>query len=141
MTITESVHAIMSRSELVVDLFYVKYLDRYPELRDYFEGVEMDQQAVLLTMALTVTQQFYTHRYPAAEQYLFVLGQKHHLRQIPRSLYGEWRDCLLDALQQSLPDDWNGTLEREWTEAINLATEIMHRGYDDDLVAQDSVWL
>ena len=137
MTIAESIHSILSRPELVTDLFYVKYLDRYPDLRAYFEGVEMQHQAVLLKMALTVTQQYYEHRYPAAEQYLFVLGQKHHLRQVPKSLYADWRDCLLDTFQQFLGDDWDAPLEREWTEAINLATDVMHRGYQDELVAAE----
>ena len=121
-------------TELVTDLFYIKYLERYPELRDYFAAVDMNHQAVMLKMALTVTQQYYEHRYPAAEQYLFVLGQKHHLRQVPQSLYAEWRDCMLDTLQQFLADHWNATLEREWTEAINLATDVMHRGYDGELI-------
>lgn len=134
MTIAESMHAILSRPELVTDLFYVKYLDRYPDLREYFDGVDLQQQAVLLKMALTVTQQYYEHRYPAAEQYLLVLGRKHHLRHVPKSLYADWRDCLLDTFQQFLCDNWDAALEREWTDAINMATDIMHRGYDDEPV-------
>ncbi len=135
MQISESIQQIVSHEGLVTDLFYIKYLDRYPELRKYFEGVEMQQQAVLLKMALTVIQQYYDHRFPAAEQYLLVLGSKHDRRGIPRQLYSDWRDCMLDTLEQFHGNRWSAELEDDWTQAIHLATEVMLRGYDQQAIA------
>lgn len=125
----ESVHVLLAREQLVTDLFYVKYLARYPELEEYFAGVDMDHQAVMLRMALSVIHQYDAHRYPAAEQYLLVLGYKHAVRNIPPDLYPEWRDCLLDTLEQALGDEWSEDLEQEWTRAIEAAAEVMLRGY------------
>jgi hemoglobin-like flavoprotein len=127
----ESLHLLLNREQVVTDLFYIKYLGRYPELEEHFVGVDMDQQAVLLRMALSVIHQYHEHRYPAAEQYLLVLGRKHARRAIPLELYPEWRDCMLDTLEQMLGDDWSDELEAEWTEAIEAAIEVIQQGYTD----------
>jgi hemoglobin-like flavoprotein len=127
----ESLHLLLTREQVVTDLFYIKYLSRYPELAEHFIGVDMDQQAVLLRMALSVVHQYEEHRYLAAEQYLLVLGRKHARRNIPQDLYPEWRDCMLDTLEQVHGDDWSGGLEAEWTAAIETAIEVIRRGYSD----------
>jgi hemoglobin-like flavoprotein len=127
----ESLHLLLAREQVVTDLFYIKYLGRYPELAAHFEGVDMDYQAVLLRMALSVIHQYQEHHYPAAEQYLLVLGRKHARRSIPQDLYSEWRDCMLDTLEQVLGDNWSDDLEAEWTEAIDTAIEVIQRGYAD----------
>lgn len=125
----ESLHLLLTREQVVTDLFYIKYLGRYPELEEHFVGIDMDHQAVLLRMALSVIHQYHQHRYPAAEQYLLVLGRKHAVRNIPVDLYPEWRDCLLDTLEQALGEDWSEDLEQEWSDAIEAATAVMKRGY------------
>lgn len=127
----ESLHLLLAREQVVTDLFYVKYLGRYPELEEHFVDVDMDQQAVLLRMALSVIHQYHEHRYPAAEQYLLVLGRKHARRGIPLELYPEWRDCMLDTLEQVHGNDWSDELEAEWTEAIETAIEVIRQGYTD----------
>ncbi|MCA9023856.1 MAG: hypothetical protein KDA86_01460 [Planctomycetaceae bacterium] len=131
MKIAESIHRILSREDLVTDLFYLTYFERYPDLKQQFDGVDMDQQAVLLRMALTVIHQYHEYGYPAAEQYLLVLGRKHSLRNIPEELYADWRDCMLDTLERYFEHEWNTELEDEWTNAINKATDVMCRGYEE----------
>lgn len=115
----------------MTDLFYIKYLDRYPDVRKYFEGIELEHQAVVLKMALTTIQQYYEHHYPAAEQYLKVLGYRHRMQQVPKHLYPDWCDSMLDTLEQFHGSDWNEALEAEWRAAIKLATDVMHRAYDE----------
>ena len=132
MKIADSLHNILSRNDLVTDLFYLTYFERYPDLSPQFDGVDMEQQAVLLRMSLTVIHQYYEYNYPAAEQYLLVLGYKHFLRDIPEDLYADWRDCMLDTLERFHEHEWNSELEQQWTEAINKATAVMCRGYKKD---------
>ncbi len=131
MTIAESIHRILSQDDLVTDLFYLTYFERYPDLSVQFDGVDMEQQAVVLRMSLTVIHQYYEHGYPAAEQFLLVLGHKHHLRNIPKDLYADWRDCMLDTLERYFEHEWHAKLEEEWTAAINKATDVMCRGYEE----------
>jgi hypothetical protein len=45
MDIKESVHQILGNQELLADLFYCLFLDRYPEVRRHFQGVDLKYQA------------------------------------------------------------------------------------------------
>jgi rhodanese-related sulfurtransferase len=89
MDISQSIHTILSRQDIVTDLFYLKFLDRYPDVRKYFTDVDMAQQAVLLKMALTVVAQYYVHRYPAPAERPFLLDvrtpDEHAAGHIPDS--------------------------------------------------------
>ena len=139
MTLADSIHKILSQNDLVTDLFYLTYFERYPDLQSHFDGVDMQHQAVLLRMSLTVIQQYHDHEYSAAEQYLLVLGHKHHLREIPQDLYADWRDCMLDTLERYFEHEWSDALEAEWTKAINKATDVMCRGYRDRPLGERNV--
>ncbi|MBT4866453.1 MAG: hypothetical protein HON53_15220 [Planctomycetaceae bacterium] len=130
MDISESVKTILRRDKVVTDLFYTIFLDRYPDVRTYFEGVDLQQQAVMLGMALLMVEQHYQHRYPATERYLKVLGQRHSRREIPAELYSQWRDCLLETLSRFHGDGWSDELQQQWKEAVDLASDVMLSGYD-----------
>jgi hypothetical protein len=65
MNISQSIHEILNRDEVVADLFYDIFLDRHPEVRPYFVGVDLKQQAIVLTMMLSVIADYYLHTYPA----------------------------------------------------------------------------
>src|SRR5262245_28244118 len=69
MNIQESLHAILQRQDSITDLFYRVFLERYPEVRDHFQGVNLRHQAVLLNMALMVMERHYKGSYPATEMY------------------------------------------------------------------------
>jgi hemoglobin-like flavoprotein len=84
----------------------------------------------MLRLALTMIEQYYRNRYEAMESYLRIIGFRHKRLEIPRDLYADWRDCLLDTLEAFHGKDWNEELERQWTEAINLAVETMLEGYE-----------
>ncbi len=45
-------------------------------------------------------------------------------------LYSDWRDCMLETLQDFHGNDWTDSLEQQWTEAINLAVDRMLEGYE-----------
>jgi hemoglobin-like flavoprotein len=129
MHIQESVHRILGRQEALADLFYLVFLDDYPEVRQYFEGVDLQYQAVLLTMALLVIERHYTAAYPATKAYLKYLGTKHQTRGVPEELFPHFRDALLVTLEQFHGSDWDAGLARQWKEAIDGATETMLEGY------------
>jgi hemoglobin-like flavoprotein len=122
MDIQESLREILAREELVADLFYIVFLDRYPEVRRQFVNVNMRRQAVLLTMALQVVVQYYLHGFPAAEAYLKILGEEHSRRQIARELYPKFCDALLATLSRFHSRDWNDSLAQQWQQALERAT-------------------
>ncbi len=112
-------------------MFYVVFLDQYPELRDYFVHVNMQRQAVLLTMALQVVVQYYLHSFPTMETYLSILGQEHRRRGIGPEHYPKFRDALLATLGRFHGGHWDEHLAKQWREALDLASEKMLAGYAD----------
>lgn len=130
MDIADSGQAILTGNSAVSRLFYEKYLGRYPEVGRFFAQTDMTHQAVMLRMALTMVEQYYSHRYEALEEYLRIVGFRHKRREIPPNLYDDWRDCMLDTLQEFHGDDWSDTLKQQWTEAVDLAVNRMLEGYE-----------
>jgi len=127
--IHESLHRILEQKETMADLFYIIFLDRYPEVRDYFKGVDLKAQSVLLTMALMVMERHYSGSYPATEMYLKYLGTKHHDRKIPRELYPKFRDAQLATLERFHSKDWDPLLAGQWHDAVDKSTVTMLAGY------------
>ena len=131
MTIQESLDRLLQRKESFGVLFYDVFFEHCPEARAYFTGINMEYQAALLTMALKVLEAYYTHNYPAMATYLKYLGHKHHTRAVLPELYPQWRDALLEALQQFHGADWDDEAARHWREAFEQAQETMFRGYQE----------
>ena len=130
MDIAESGQAILRGNGTVSNLFYEKFLSRYPEVGHFFAETDMVHQAVMLRMALTMVEQYFRNRYPAMEEYLRIVGFRHKRRGIPQDLYSDWRDCMLDTLQEFHGTDWSDALEQQWTEAVNLSVDRMLEGYE-----------
>lgn len=129
MTIGESIRVILNREEIVTDLFYDIFLDRHPEVREFFVGVNLNQQAAVLRMSLLLIENHFRQATPASTQYLQVIGHKHQERKIPPELFAPFRDCLLETLERFHGTDWTPSLQSEWRAAIDCAAQEMLRGY------------
>jgi len=129
MDIQESLHRILEREQLVADLFYIVFLEQHPEVRRHFVRVNMQRQAVLLTMALQVVVQYYLHGFPTAEAYLKILGEEHSGRGIGPELYPKFCDALLASLSRFHSRDWNDQLAQQWRQAVELAATRMLEAY------------
>lgn len=130
MDIAESGQAILRSNGQISKLFYQNYLGRYPEIGRFFARTEMTHQAVMLRMALTMVEQYYRNRYEAMEAYLRIIGFRHKRMGISKEFYADWRDCMLDTLEDFHSDVWNDALEIQWTEAIDLAVDRILEGYE-----------
>ena len=131
MDIDQSLERILSSQESLGDLFYDIFLTQYPEVKAYFEGLNLKRQAVLLTMSLTVIAQNYSNPYPATTKYLRYLGSKHHDRRIPTELYPKWAEAMLATLKEFHGDVWDDRLREQWAEAISQTAERMFEGYQE----------
>ena len=129
MTIDESVHRLLAEKETVIRLFYDKFLGQYPAVREYFAGIDLEEQAIALTMALVMVENFYSHAYPATRHYLKVLGSRHHLKNIPPEMYPPFCECLLKTLAEFHGSDWDTELSTEWRDALDMASKTMLDGY------------
>jgi hemoglobin-like flavoprotein len=129
MDMHESLQRILASNQVIGDSFYQALLAGHPEIRPHFEAVDLGQQAVLLTMQLSVIETYHRLRGPSLRLYLQYLGTKHHAHGVPKELYGPFRDTLLEVLGQFLEKDWTEELANEWKTAIDGASAVMFEGY------------
>ncbi len=129
MTLTESVSKILSQTGALTPRFYQRFFEQVPEAEAFFEATNMGHQAAVLRMALQMVEQFFTHGYEAIGEYLRVIGVKHRDRGIPTDLYAEWRDTLLDTLEEFHGWEWSEALAEEWTGALNQSIDKIIEGY------------
>ena len=133
MSIDESLEMILKQKDVAADLFYVVFLDSFPEVLQYFTGVNLRRQAVLLTRALVEVKNYFTGDYAATGLYLQYLGTRHHERGIPQDLYPKFRVALLQTLERLHGNDWSQELADQWQQAIDKATEEMFKGYSQHI--------
>lgn len=131
MQLAESLSRVLSAPQLLGQVFYRRFLEKVPEAERYFEGIDMHRQAMLVTMALTVIQQFHDHHYPAVTEFLHYLGSRHQDRRVPFDLYAKWRDTMLETLAAFHGSEWNDDISGHWRRAIDMAIDEMMNGYTE----------
>lgn len=126
----QSLHAILScpRQELG-QLFYDKFLTNCPAAAPFFAGLNLQVQAKVLVNSLQAVVACQLNQYPAAESYLTVLGNRHYRRNIPESLYPQFRDAMLATLAEFHGSEWDTELNDQWRAALDRASAVMLRGY------------
>lgn len=132
MQLDESLQRVLADKELVIREFYQRFLSRQPDAARLFVGVDMEKQALMLTMALIVVEAHSRSSYPAVEHYLHVLGDRHREAGVSRELFGPFRDCLIDTIRSCQADDWDDSLTEAWKAALDRATQTMFQGYEGE---------
>ena len=130
MNIQESLQQILASKQIFGAQFYETFFARCPEVQEFFKDVNIERQAVLLTMALVVIEKQYSCPFTAAEEYLKYLGTKHHDWKIPKSRYADWTAAMIETLGQFHGSDWDESLEQQWRDAIAHVIEFMFQGYE-----------
>jgi hemoglobin-like flavoprotein len=130
MNIQESLQQILASKKIFGELFYDTFFTKCPEVKKFFKDVNIERQAVALTMALVIIEKQYSKPFVAGEEYLKYLGTKHHDWKIPKTLYADWADAMIDTLREFHVNDWNDALEQQWRDAIGQVTKLMFEGYE-----------
>lgn len=129
MDIGESVSLVLASSDVFGNVFYEEFFRRSPEAKAHFAGVDMQRQALALTMALPLIEQLHRHAYPAIRNYLSILGHRHGHRGIPVELYPVWGEAMLASLERFHGEAWDAPLAEQWREALAEASRVMLEGY------------
>ncbi|MHC4879047.1 MAG: globin domain-containing protein [Planctomycetota bacterium] len=132
MQLDESLQRVLADKDPIIRRFYDRFLAEQPQAERLFVDVDLEKQALMLTMALIVVEASSRDSYPAVEHYLHVLGDRHREAGIPRELFTPFRDCLIDTIRLSQIDDWDDELTVAWRQALDRATETMFQGYEGD---------
>lgn len=132
MDIRESLQQVMNSKELLGAAFYEVFFEKHPNVQQYFSGVDMRRQALVLTMALMLVERYYVTSFIATERFLQYLGTQHRERGIPRELYPDWIAAMLATLERFHGTTWSEDLARQWREALQKAVDKMLEGYNQD---------
>lgn len=128
----ESLHRILQHEKGELGrIFYARFFEICPEASTFFKDVDLGVQANVLVNALHVVVSHGSHRFPATESYLKILGHRHHRRQIPAEMYPKFFDALLNVLEEFHGDSWGPELAAEWREAFDQTMETMVAGHVD----------
>jgi hemoglobin-like flavoprotein len=131
MELAESVKQILAASEVFGELFYEEFFRRCPEAKPLFGDVDMQRQALVVTMTLTTVQQFHDGDYPAVGVYLKHLGGLHDRKAVPVEMYPPWRSAMLKTLSRMHGADWSSELGFEWAAALDRAWSVMIHGQEE----------
>lgn len=129
MTIEESVQRILAQKTNAIRRFYDRFLAACPDAHRDFLGIDLETQALMLTMALVSVADYHLHGHAATENYLRVLGHRHDQAGIDPQNYSTFRRCLVETLAEVLGDDWSPALEGEWAAALEKSIGTMLEGY------------
>lgn len=132
MTLQESLANLLAQKEPVIRAFYDRFLTEVPEATRLFAGIDLKQQALMLTMALIMVESHSRSGFPAIQHYLHVLGDRHREWGVPKTLFPKFRECLIETLKEWHGPDWSLDLEEEWSRAIDQAIATMLDGYAGD---------
>lgn len=134
MQIDESLEQILNQKHIVIHDFYTKFLATHPDLAGLFKDVNLKEQSTMLTMALIIVEAFYANTYPAARNYLRVLGSRHAGYGVKATDLPKFRDCLVETLAAFHGSDWNESLGNQWMNAIDKSIAEVIVGLQGDFV-------
>lgn len=130
MSLDESVHEILaSPKQRLGDMFYQHLLERHPELRPFFEKLDLRVQATMLMNALWLVAAHARHRHAATSEYLKILGYRHHQHRVPTDAFPKFIQTFLAVLADFHGPAWNEPLAMAWQSALEHACADMLAGY------------
>ncbi|MBI1310333.1 hypothetical protein GC176_03420 [bacterium] len=132
MQLDESLQRVLANKDPIIRRFYDHFLSEHPDAERLFAGVDLEKQALMLTMALIVVEAYSRDSYPAVEHYLHVLGDRHREAGVPRELFASFRNCLIDTIRSCQQNDWDDELQEAWRRALDRATQTMFQGYEGE---------
>ena len=129
MDISDSLLKVYSSTALLGKVFYDQFFADCPEAIEYFDEVDMKRQAVVVTMALTLVEQYQVSPFAPTKAYFEHLGVTHQRMGIPKQMYPHWVDSMLKALAKLHGDEWDDDLEIQWRKGFETAIGMMLESY------------
>ncbi len=118
---------IETRKEEFVATFYTTLLEKYPDMRAFFAGVDLKrQQTSLVATLLAMLNQ--AQRGEEVRELFQRLGQRHAARQIGAEYYPAFGQTLLGTLALYDPA-WTPELHSAWAAALDRCVRVMMESY------------
>jgi len=121
---------IRAGSQKLVSEFYVRLMAASDEIRKKFEGIDMTDQASLLSHAIVMAFLFVDKNQQVAKKCLDEVRDTHaqHNLNIAPELYDVWLECLLETVALCDPHA-NDELLSDWHDVMSVAINHIREGY------------
>ena len=121
---------IRAGSKKLVSEFYVRLMAASEEIRKKFEGVDMTDQASLLSHAIVMSFLFVDKNQQVAKKCLDDVRKTHAQGNlnIEPELYDIWLECLLETVALCDPHV-NDELLSDWHDVMSVAINHIREGY------------
>ncbi len=121
---------IRAGSQTLVSEFYVHLMDANEEIRNKFKGIDMKEQASLLSHAIVMAFLFVDKNQQVAKKCLDSVRETHarHKLNIAPELYDTWLECLLETVAICDPNV-NDELLSDWRDVMSVAINHIREGY------------
>lgn len=123
----ESFARLGAQKEAFAATFYNTLLENYPEVRAFFDGVDLKRQqtSLIATLLALLNEAEHGEEVRALFQRL---GQRHSARQIGAEYYPAFGQTLLATLALYDPA-WTAELHRAWAAALERCVRVMMESY------------
>lgn len=123
----ESFTRVGTQKEAFAETFYTTLLEKYPDMRAFFAGVDLKrQQTSLVATLLAMLNE--AERGGEIRELFQRLGQRHHARQIGAEYYPAFGQTLLETLARYDPA-WTPELHSAWASTLEQCVRFMMESY------------
>ncbi|HET9294551.1 MAG TPA: globin domain-containing protein [Gemmatimonadales bacterium] len=117
---------VASRAEVVAAAFHARLIERDPEARAHFAGVEPAAHQRRLTQVLQEMAVSLDEPERLVEV-LVPLGRRHASYGVREEQFAEAGDALVEALRETLGVAFTAEVEEAWRELVDLVAAVMRR--------------
>lgn len=114
----------------LADIFYEVLWTEFPDAKNLFVTTEMEKQKIGFMQGLEFIVA-HLDKLDVLQQYLVDMGIRHSCYGIKAKHYGWVSKCMLRSLELWYGPAWMGAVEENWTQAVELAIQVMRKGADD----------
>ncbi len=126
----ETWHQVVPIADTASALFYERLFEIDPELRQLFDGVDMESQRQKLVQALALVIGGLDEIDGLVAE-IAALGRRHAGYGVTDAHYETVGTALLSTLETGLGDSWNTEVKAAWTAAYSFIADVMRDAGND----------
>jgi hemoglobin-like flavoprotein len=119
-----SLERLSGREPELVEQFYALFFQRHPEVTKLFGEHSLSEQEEMVRETL-VSIVAYIENEPWLQTNLDAMGKSHAEYGVEDPMYDWMVECMLDALERILGEDWREDYARAWRNALRYLTDVM----------------
>lgn len=123
----DNLELVVSRDPDLMNIFYGKLFENYPQVKPLFGRNSQAEQAKMLTEAVAMLVSKVEDP-EFVRSTMLAVGRKHVDYNVEDHMYAWVGECLLATLKQVSADEWNADIEAAWSGTLEAISNIAIEG-------------